>query len=59
MRAAAILLAAFLGAANILVSAQNWDGAPQLTSRAAPAAQEDQPRAHEPAVQFQRPTRQH
>jgi type IV secretion system protein VirB10 len=41
MRAAAILLAAFFGVANVLVSAQNWDGAPQLTSRAAPVAQQD------------------
>ena len=41
MRAAAILLAAFFGVANILVSAQSWDGAPQLTSRAAPGVQED------------------
>ena len=41
VRATAILLAVFLGAVTILVSAQNWDGAPQLTSRAAPVAQEN------------------
>ena len=45
MRAAAVLLAVFLGAVTILVSAQSWDGAPQLTSRAAPVAQEDSPAA--------------
>jgi type IV secretion system protein VirB10 len=45
MRAAAVLLAVFLGAVTILVSAQSWDGAPQLTSRAAPAAQADSPAA--------------
>ncbi len=45
MRAAAVLLAVFLGAANILVTAQNWDGAPQLTSRATPVAQGDSPAA--------------
>jgi type IV secretion system protein VirB10 len=42
MRAAAFLLAVFLGVANILVSAQNWDSTPQLKTRAAaPAAQEN------------------
>ncbi len=40
MRAAAVLLAVFL-AASILASAQNWDATPQLTSRAAPEAQEN------------------
>jgi hypothetical protein len=40
MRAAAVLLAVFL-AASMLVSAQSWDGTPQLTTRAAPAAPED------------------
>jgi hypothetical protein len=50
MRAAAVLLAAFLGAASILVSAQNWDGTPQLTSRAAPVAQQSSTAAPTDAI---------
>jgi hypothetical protein len=45
MRAAAVLLAVFLGVATIIVSAQDRDDSPQLTSRAAPVAQENSPAA--------------
>ena len=43
MRAVAVLLAAFLGGATILISAQDSDDSPQLTSQAAPVAQEKSP----------------
>ena len=50
VRAAALLPAVFLGAATILVSAQNWDGTPQLTSRTAPVAQQDSSAAPADAI---------
>jgi hypothetical protein len=50
MRAAAVVLAVFLSAATVVASAQNWDGAPQLTSRAAPVAQENGPAAPADAI---------
>lgn len=43
MRAVAVLLAAFLGGATILISAQDSDDSPQLTSQAAPVTQENSP----------------
>ena len=43
MRGAVVLLAVFLGSATILVVAQDSEGPPLLTSRAAPVAQENRP----------------
>jgi len=50
MRAATVLLVAFLSAATIIVSAQDRDGSPQLTSRAVPIAQENSPAAPADAI---------
>ncbi len=43
MRAAAVLLVAFLGAATIIVVAQDADDSPQLASHAAPVPQNNNP----------------
>jgi type IV secretion system protein VirB10 len=50
MRAATVLLVAFLSAATIIVSAQARDDSPQLTSRAVPIAQENSPAAPADAI---------
>ncbi|MGB8771516.1 MAG: hypothetical protein WCC92_18025 [Candidatus Korobacteraceae bacterium] len=50
MRAAAIVLAVFLGAATIAVSAQEEDASPQLTSHVPPVAQNNSPAAPDKTI---------